>query len=568
MAAETAFAEATAAEATAAEAFNAQLAAEAETAAAAQKAAERADSTRADKAAEAKPAPKPRQKKLALEKVVEEESDDASEASDVASDALSQYGQSELATEEFDERILNADASPYEAEHWPNILFDTAPHGESKRPLTGFPTELSDCEDGRADDLPAYPKKFKSTKTRTREWASSLQRITALKKDLNNVPLSTFVDEYTELMGPERSYKEYLLDLMGNGELSSLPEFIYVADANVTRKQAAQFWMNLVSQWHPDHFTTERDFAGHGLLDMTSRFTSLRDAYLTNVENEVLTKLAQERSELVHQSLALPGLASKRSVNERCPPLLNPEKARPEDNTTCFEVVCLKFTGKEFLAIRKVLPVPEFEGQPTGQLPTNLRDRAGSEEMVKVQDGVFWAGWDQKWIALVKRRTNRWFNVVDINPAAMQFTKLSWTPGLDDCAELVGQKAVRPLDKDSIALLNPETLHRDDVSHSYELVCIKFTGEEFVAVRKPLSNVRGQSHEQELVKVQDGDFWNQWDSKFISLVKLRKNKWFSVSEYCHAGRRGENEAGTIRISDLLSWSGGTISVMDSKGFHT
>jgi len=257
-------------------------------------------------------------------------------------------------------------------------------------------------------------------------------------------------------------------------------------------------------------------------------------------------------------------------VNERCPPLLNPEKARPEDNTTCFEVVCLKFTGKEFLAIRKVLPVPEFEGQPTGQLPTNLRDRAGLEEMVKVQDGVFWAGWDQKWIALVKRRTNRWFNVVDINPAAMQFTKLSWTPGLDDYAELVGQKWVRPLDKHSIALLNPETVHPEHVSHSYELVCIKFTGDEFVAVRKPLSNVRGQSREQELVKVQDGDFWSQWDSRFISLVKHRKNKWFSVSEYCHAGRlhHQNNEASSIRISDLLSWSGGTISVMDSKGFHT
>ena len=220
-----------------------------------------------------------------------------------------------------------------------------------------------------------------------------------------------------------------------------------------------------------------------------------------------MTKLAQERSELVHQSLALPGLASKRSVNERCPPLLNPEKARPEDNTTCFEVVCLKFTGKEFLAIRKVLPVPEFEGQPTqGQLPLHLRGRVGLEEMVKVQDGVFWAGWDSKFIALMKRRANRWFNVVDINPAAMQFTKLSLTPGLDDCAEFVGQQAVRPLDDDSIALVNPEKLHPDDNSLSYELLCIKFTGEEFVAVRKSLADVRNRGREQELVKVKDSEF--------------------------------------------------------------
>ena len=413
--------------------------------------------------------------------------------------------------------------------------------------------------------MPAFPKKFKKN---TREWASSLQSITALKKDLNSVPLSTFADAYTKLMGPERSYKEYLLDLMGIEELSSLPEFIYVGECNLTRKQEAQFWLQLAKRWHPDHSITERDFASHGVLDMRSRFTFLRDAYHTQVENEVLMSRAQARSGNVHQSLALPGKPAKRSVNERCTPLVNPEKSRPEDNTTCYELVCIKFTGKEFLAIRKVLPVPEFEGHPTtGHLPVNLRVRVGQEEMVKVQDGVFWAGWDPKFIALVKRRTNRWFNVVDINPAAMQFTKLSWTPGLDDCAEFVGQQAVRPLDGDSIALVNPEKLHPDDNSLSYELLCIKFTGEEFVAVRKSLADVRNRGREQELVKVKDSEFWNQWDSKFISLVKHRKNKWFSVSEYCHA-LRGENEEGTIRISDLLSWSGGTISVMDNTGFHT
>ena len=240
-AAETAFAEATAAEATAAEAFDeafdVQMAADAETAAAAQKtaeeaestrakneavalkvqmaaeaktaadakkAAEEAESTRAKNAAEAKPAAKVRQKKVVPDKAVEEESDYASEASDVASDALSQYGESELASEEFTERILNADASAHEAELWPNIAFDTAPHDDAKRPLMGFAADLSDCEDWRDDDLTAFPKRFKKN---TRDWASSLQSITALKKDLNSVPMSTFADAYTTLMGPQRSYK-------------------------------------------------------------------------------------------------------------------------------------------------------------------------------------------------------------------------------------------------------------------------------------------------------------------------------------------------------------------------
>ena len=49
------------------------------------------------------------------------------------------------------------------------------------------------------------------------------------------------------------------------------------------------------------------------------------------------------------------------------------------------------------------------------------------------------------------------------------------------------------------------------------LRCIKFTGEEFVAVRNPLSYVRGRREEQELVKVVDGEFWNQWDTSVRSL---------------------------------------------------
>jgi hypothetical protein len=71
-------------------------------------------------------------------------------------------------------------------------------------------------------------------------------RLTTVLGGMENVQLMALPQRLRNLLvallaiAPERSYKEYLLDLMGNGELSSLPEFIYVADANVTRKQAAQ----------------------------------------------------------------------------------------------------------------------------------------------------------------------------------------------------------------------------------------------------------------------------------------------------------------------------------------
>ena len=105
------------------------------------------------------------------------------------------------------------------------------------------------------------------------------QSIAALKKDLNRVPLSTFADAYTTLMGPDRCYKEYLHELMRAGELCSLPELIFVAECNATRKQEAQFWLELARKWHPTHSITERDFARYGVLDMRSRFSFLRDAY-------------------------------------------------------------------------------------------------------------------------------------------------------------------------------------------------------------------------------------------------------------------------------------------------
>ena len=116
-------------------------------------------------------------------------------------------------------------------------------------------------------------------------------------------------------------------------------------------------------------------------------------------------------------------------MNERCMSLFNPEKNLLSDSSTCFEVNCVKWTGKEYLVIRKVLPALLFEGHPSRDtLPSGLSGRAGDEELVKVTDGSFWSSWDPKFIALVKKRRNRWFSVTDINPAAMQFTKLSWRP--------------------------------------------------------------------------------------------------------------------------------------------
>ena len=72
------------------------------------------------------------------------------------------------------------------------------------------------------------------------------------------------------------------------------------------------------------------------------------------------------------------------------------------------------------LVIRKVLPAPLFEGHPSRDtLPSVLSGSSGEEELVKVTDGSFWSSWDPKFIALVKKRMNRWFSVADINPDAM-----------------------------------------------------------------------------------------------------------------------------------------------------
>ena len=138
-----------------------------------------------------------------------------------------------MAAEDFAERILNGDATTYEAETWPDY-----PRGKGSftdEELTGFAADVSDCDDGRSDDLTEFPKKFKRA---VRDWALSRQRITALKKDLNTVPLTTFIVAYKRAMGPTRQYSDYLLDLIGSRELSSLPELIYIRKCNVTDQGA------------------------------------------------------------------------------------------------------------------------------------------------------------------------------------------------------------------------------------------------------------------------------------------------------------------------------------------
>ena len=107
--------------------------------------------------------------------------------SDAAS--MSQHGQSEITDEEFaDKRILNLPFNNYE--NWPNDLVRGLPAmnpgaatGEPSlagmpTPLTGFAADLSDCEDGREDDLVPYPKKWKKN---GRKWAKTVPGIAALK---------------------------------------------------------------------------------------------------------------------------------------------------------------------------------------------------------------------------------------------------------------------------------------------------------------------------------------------------------------------------------------------------
>ena len=313
-----------------------------------------------------------------------------------------------------------------ELPEWPDQLYTpVGDDGAGGFPLTGFPTNLSDAEDGRDDDVPAMPTKWKSAKGR--KWETSFSTITTLKQDLRKVTLETFTNFYVQ----HHVYKEYVLNLFDDGRLSSLPEVVYVAQLNVTRKQEAEFWFGIATEWYKGKgmIFAQRDFARLGLLDMRSEFANLLSAHHTQVEYAILRDWAESRSDEAHSLLQLAGKSSQRPVNERSISLVNPEKHRLSDTSTCFELNCVKWTGKEFLAIRTVLPSPLFQGHPTRDtLPKGLRERSGQQELVKVTDGSFWSSWDSKFIALVKKRRNRWFSVTDINPAAMQFTKLSWRP--------------------------------------------------------------------------------------------------------------------------------------------
>ena len=133
-----------------------------------------------------------------------------------------------------------------------------------------------------------------------------------------------------------------------------------------------------------------------------------------------MTTMAKNRSEQVHEKLTLEGGKAERPVNDRCMALANPEKYRLGDYSTCYELSCVKWTGKEYLAVKKILPAPMYQGHPTlDKLPPGMLGKDGQEELVKVKDGSFWSSWDSKFIALVKKRMNRWFSVADINPDAM-----------------------------------------------------------------------------------------------------------------------------------------------------
>ena len=54
-----------------------------------------------------------------------------------------------------------------------------------------------------------------------------------LKQDIRKVTLETFTEFYNE----RHAYKAYVLELVEDGKLSALPEVVYVALLNVTRKE-------------------------------------------------------------------------------------------------------------------------------------------------------------------------------------------------------------------------------------------------------------------------------------------------------------------------------------------
>ena len=67
-----------------------------------------------------------------------------------------------------------------------------------------------------------------------------------MKQDLSKVTLETFTEFYKEL----HEYKTYVLELLKNGKLSALPDVIYVAKLNVTRKEESRFWFDIATSWY------------------------------------------------------------------------------------------------------------------------------------------------------------------------------------------------------------------------------------------------------------------------------------------------------------------------------
>ena len=169
-------------------------------------------------------------KEGAEEAAGEEDDSDAPDGDDDSSNAsLSQHDPDEIP----DEAVVNGKGKEDPA--FPDQLYTPVGDDGGGCPLTGFPTNLSDAEDGRDDDVPPMPKKWKSATGR--KWETRMTSITTLKQDLRKVTLETFTKFYVK----HHSYKEYVLDLIESGKLSSLPEVVYVAQANVTRKQEAEY---------------------------------------------------------------------------------------------------------------------------------------------------------------------------------------------------------------------------------------------------------------------------------------------------------------------------------------
>ena len=150
---------------------------------------------------------------------------------------MSQYDPYDIAEEQI------VDGEGKEDDGFPDKVYSRHHPDPQGAALTGFPADLSDAEDGRDDDVPARPK---SKTTNGRRWEKELKQISTWKQDLRKVTLEAF----TEFCKERHSYKDYVLELLQDGKLSALPEVVYAAQLNVTRKEESQFWFGIATTWY------------------------------------------------------------------------------------------------------------------------------------------------------------------------------------------------------------------------------------------------------------------------------------------------------------------------------